>query len=351
MAQQHLKVAIEALTEQTADLQRTQQAIREDRAKPAGAYLVSRNLDIADTQIMGIHTLAEGMKASMQNGADDRIQQLAGRVFGTTELLEAILRKGLSVHDLLRAMEVNKTFAACVKSSVHLQKLLCLRPDPTASYRSAFEVGIKCLVGFTTSLTFPALSPATYRKARTSLDGTLEAHFDTDLTASPPRIGPRCRSMLVCQPPVHEMAISINCCGFRYEDNVVPQNENGTAYIKAIGTAGLTIGELLDTTRRLQEAHTLCPFAATTAHSDDEDGRVRVEVRFTGTLSIRKNGAIIQAYLRQLGQGRNSSWARLVTSQAEAAARRLAVPRPIVDYVKAKLRGISEPEDLHSRMR
>lgn len=70
-----------------------------------------------------------------------RCAQAANAVFGVRALLEAImLSGGLSIRDVLAAMQVDRTFYHTIMSSTALRRFLCLASDLTASaWHSAFD--------------------------------------------------------------------------------------------------------------------------------------------------------------------------------------------------------------------
>jgi hypothetical protein len=72
--------------------------------------------------------------------------------------------------------------------------------------------------------------------------------------------------MLICQPPVYYMDISLECCRHRPRE-YLPDEETAIS-----SPTGLTIGDLYDRTVKVAEAHANCPHADTSLHNSQ--GRV-----------------------------------------------------------------------------
>lgn len=173
------------------------------------------------------------------------------KVLTTPELLEMIL-ENLGPLDLLQATQTSRATAAVVESSLRIHQAMFIGPNKSISVISLFPDEP---IGF-------SIYYERFMQHSATLLATL-GKFE-----KLPRLGQRARTMLVCQPPVKEAEISVECCrGF-----------TGKAVEKINSDTGITFGELWDTTELLRAAHRLCPWA----HEDllDECGYAWPEVRF-----------------------------------------------------------------------
>lgn len=202
---------------------------------------------------------------------EDNRKRVADKLFAIHELLEKVLfTGGLSVRDLLSAMEVNKTFKTAILGSPKLRRYMSLAPDQALPYRTIFKRTSKDVnhfshlcVSFGSSLDYNLLDP----------DGNettmLIASFSTKDGALP-RIGSRCRAMLVCRPPVYQIESRTSCC------NITGQ--------KVSSSTGITVGDLYDAASRLVEEHRLCSLAEWTSH--DRHGNVKVRIDFDTAIPV-----------------------------------------------------------------
>lgn len=135
-----------------------------------------------------------------------------------------------------------------------------------------------------------------------------------------PNIGSRCRSMLISQPPVRVMQVTVSCCEQQrqngmpgqaprrwaakcnapntvttyfddeeddyLDDESVSQNDV-TASFEIKTRTGITVGDVYDAACKLREAHLLCPNA--TAQIHDEQGRVCPDIRFYSDVAAKSD--------------------------------------------------------------
>ncbi|KAK3670585.1 hypothetical protein LTR78_009553 [Recurvomyces mirabilis] len=187
-------------------------------------------------------------------------ESAAHEVFGMPEMLEMILEY-LSIRDIFAFQQTTSQAKTMVTGSPRLQSLLFLRPDPVeAPFR---QPPLDALAGLELCRPCPRVDPTEvrvvvlYQKTR-------------------PKLGENYRRMLVAQPPVHDMDLTISCCN----------GNGGRQRNVTIGIhcdTGFRFGNLLDLAVQKQMEHRHCPFAELDLH--DEDGFVRPDVTFVGHAS------------------------------------------------------------------
>ena len=272
----------------------------------------------------------------------------AEQVLSTPELLEEILLY-LSPLDLLNAIGICRATMKIFLASPKLLDQLHLRPH-RGSYMSnklsdnfpGFEVDLddsRKNRGFASLPRTPSWPGARFNDVPVVVSFKKRSDFT---------IGSRCRSMLVVQPPVKSMKGNVSCCssiidysdplalmpddhldalGLEIaddnEDDAVPlppdasaeqqrssegaedriedtaaesapetlhiERETGTGVAETIRLrceTGITVGHVLDATKKLRSAHALCAHASLSEHADD--GTVRPKVRFAAVLKLKK---------------------------------------------------------------
>ena len=218
----------------------------------------------------------------------------AQQVFDVQELAEMILG-WLSTKHLFRAAQVNKAFAQCTRGSLRLQTILYLRADPNSFWRSHFdEYRIRHDSSFGVKLDDPHRSRRRRREEVEVVARVYESNRGYRPLSSRPRIPPcECivRSMLICQPPVTEMAVMPQCCQPDYSDtrNDLPPSSEPTV---VRSSTGWTIGELLDVAAATAKSHRLCPYADKD-DIDDTTGEAIVDVIFRGKLVLRPDDPVL----------------------------------------------------------
>jgi len=122
----------------------------------------------------------------------------------------------------------------------------------------------------------------------------LRVDFDSDRL---PRVGERCRRMLLCHPPVKKIRAYTRCCGLSNtskrsgiylpeESKYLVQNDDG-----------VTIGDLLDAAAKLKAEHSDCPHANYTQIR--RDGSVKVIVQFQIGLRLEDDEPILVHHMAQ----------------------------------------------------
>lgn len=244
--------------------------------------------DVAE--LAGVKSLLEGVKWDIGKQCDatdymisyiprefrrpEPAAPLARRVFGTPELLEKIVLVS-QTRTVFDSMRVSKDFFNTIEGSLKLQRKVGLMADPEA------HISFKAKVFFddASGLNFEMHS---------------EPHIDTDygavvklelnvtacqdVVANP---GARLRSVLLTQPPIKHLDVSVSCCG-----SGSPYTSCRTLLTMSVqNETGVTVGEVRDKVLQLREAHRLCPHASL-EHHDGEDGTVEPSVRFTGDFML-----------------------------------------------------------------
>lgn len=271
----------------------------------------------------------------------------AQKVFSTPELLESILVY-LKPTDLLRAIQVNRNINAIFKASPTLRDVLNLRVRPDGFFSTVFCTDIwGCTCGF---------ADISVRINADRQQQKLDLRFNEIPIAVSfsyrqplPRVGRLCRDMLVCNPPIHSMSVTLNCCPDlpyhatfdRFEssndgsiadpdpqdsqqnlalddleaatsvggqDHSQEQTEaadatnvttcdsgEDDAEINAKVTdtlliqssTGITVGDIYDATVRLRKQHLYCAHANLRDHR--RDGTVAVAATFSAHITLKKN--------------------------------------------------------------
>ena len=287
----HIAV-LERLTrnaETSTDLQQVVQRVREDMTG------ISEFLE----DQFGTYVMSE--RATANSAAK------AQQVFDTPELLELILLN-LECPDLLEVQQVNRTSTYSslgpkttvglispttpvqvnIDSSDKLQSLLGLRGDPKSSYKPTFQLwdrdktSLYCETNYKRSPSNPFVyyTPPALEDDEIEITAYFVSHDHL------PRLGKRCRSMLICQPPVMEMRPSLNCCSARDPRFFGAPGEEDTASTpRPIRShTGITVGCILDATKRVREEHKLCPYAFASQHN--ADGFVQCFPRFRAVIRL-----------------------------------------------------------------
>lgn len=170
------------------------------------------------------------MQSSSSAGAVDA-------TFHTQELLEMILLH-LSARDILAAQQVNKSFNAAVTSSPRVQQHLGLK---------AISQDINSVIPFTLGCEFPD-----FACTLTTIADHLCVNAKFDDLRPLPTTGERCRSMLVCNPPVKKMVILIpgHCCySPAFIHRVFSPSYSHYLHKEIHNENGITVGDILSATK------------------------------------------------------------------------------------------------------
>ncbi|KAK3659004.1 hypothetical protein LTR56_001441 [Elasticomyces elasticus] len=247
-----------------------------------------------------------------------RSKKAADQVFSISELAEIILLE-LDTSSILQAMQACTALAACV-TSPRIQVKLGLRAQPDSDWfspfcgyelnsssgsqsigRSKFYEMLTCELESVVSLDRKMEDVMKPRRVSlyASFEGQVDCHYDEP--AELPEVGERIQSMLICQPPITEMAIQLNCCLPDGEDYARVEAQ------KVVNSQGITLGDLLRATVQYREDHKLCPYAREFYH-DPETGFVKVDVSFWGELHLDPSDPVFAS-----GSGQSRSEGRSST--------------------------------------
>lgn len=197
---------------------------------------------------------------SLENGRPP-----AYAVLEIPELLEMIAWY-LPICDIRNLMRINRHTKAIVDESKRCQKALFLEPDHNSYFQSVFEAvrypDSGPMPGFRSSyVLLPGplftIGPKTYPYPRhvemmLSFRGTDE--FAATLT-------PITHAMLVCHPSVMTIEVQINCCNNAFKkhdplEHLTPRDIRQRNTMSLF--APLTIGTLVELTRKIKEDHRSC---------------------------------------------------------------------------------------------
>ncbi|KAK5127207.1 hypothetical protein LTR85_008569 [Meristemomyces frigidus] len=213
----------------------------------------------------------------------------AQQVFNIPELVEEILSY-LSVREILTAMQTQHAMSSVVKGSTKLLQELSLQTRKSDSLYTPFSEDP--FSGVRPSFPWCRFESKYNPGHEWNYSGTSNPTDTVDFVISfagqrLPRVGSRYRQMLVCQPTVSEMRVSLNCCKYNRDDNWgFPQPASppyGEPVIPLeVKEGGVTMGHVRDAAAELMRAHRLCPNADYTKL--DADGMVNVNPVFYGTI-------------------------------------------------------------------
>ncbi|KAK3621492.1 hypothetical protein LTR56_013433 [Elasticomyces elasticus] len=192
----------------------------------------------------------------------------AMRVLGVPELLE-LVTDDLEIWDVLALMQVNRRILAVVQSSAKIQRDLGLDTAvPHRSFYTGFDHPVQN--GRPHMAIYSRLVPSDPNHPR-SLAEDYESYYAITIRywatpGRPTRVGQRCRSMLVVQPPLRSVNVSTKCCGMTTIDPVPLglSSDGGGLYSCE---SGITVGHVLDITLTLWLMHRHCPHAANYLHN------------------------------------------------------------------------------------
>jgi len=116
----------------------------------------------------------------------------------------------------------------------------------------------------------------------------LSLAFDFSSEHGPPDVHVLSPSMLICQPPITKMEVSITCChpypARRWSNpRFLPSESDLPEAITS--ETGITVGDLCDAYQAMLDKHSLCPHAEPIDHT--AVGRVKVDPQFRGTIYLR----------------------------------------------------------------
>lgn len=243
----------------------------------------------------------------------------ARAVFDVPELLEHILSY-LNAKEILRASEVDWTMYRTIEASPKLQAILHLRPSPTGFLETPFSKNpgrpfYGCASSRKRRLVPHNDFPGFYCYSRTNINVPARAAIFAQLSYQLPRIGARCRSMLICQPPIYEMGVYPLCCTTNpyYSGSMeifnqplikaramyrlpgsLPEDLQQPPFEVVRSEKGITVGDLYDMVIRVRQFHGLCPWASPEKH--DVEGNVVAHVSCGGIIQLKDDDPAVVRY-------------------------------------------------------
>ncbi|KAK6395091.1 hypothetical protein LTR65_001280 [Meristemomyces frigidus] len=316
----------------------------------ATADLFTLMTDVCDL-INAVTDLQNGAQALRHGPATASSAAKACEVFAIPELLEHIM---LSVHplDVLKVMQLNHSAYNTIANSMRLLRHMNLLPNEQSAFRSFFacaRTGFTCVTNGEGDAISRALSSAVPGRAERPVSiFTVCAAFKSQ---TPPRLGPRVRSMLICQPPVHEMRIVLTCCNanksqtqLNFPTYTIYTPDHAMEIPQPIRSAtGITVGDIHDATCAMVMAHRLCPAAE--PHEHDERGYVKVDPKFETTIRLREADPLLQARRqREREDAREAQRSATIDRYivAKKAARDAEQPIPTLEEFEGRIRAKSE---------
>lgn len=240
-------------------LRTTLEALREARRAAAGSQegVVDTALAILDADRERTNGELARVPISLRPTAASGLKAM--ELFSVPELLENILIH-LDLESLLNIQQAHKASDTLIRTSKKVQKKMLLRPNPGASFSTAWGVNDNDRLIIVCPLRDKNLA---------SNGGLPMISISVIQEIFNYRFGSHMRDMLICQPPIFEVHASMECCdprltGFK------------TAVFKR--RTGIRIGDLVELAAKLQREHATCPDASLEQH--DEDGVLRLPAWF-----------------------------------------------------------------------
>lgn len=251
----------------------------------------------------------------------ERTVSKAQKVFNTPELLEMILLH-LHARDVLAVQQVDTIMCAHIKSSSKIQRYIGLLPDASAYFHTQFapfeisEPSIICEPDFKTQRDYLPFTEWWLSPEKNEI--IISVSLSRGLHALD-GLGKACRSMLICQPPIMEMDIFIDCCHPMFPLSQGPPKEWLPDPIRR--ASGITIGDIVEIALTLRDKHKFCPWAPYWTHNDD--GTVPVLLTFRGALRLKEGDPALGGQRKAIATAKS----------------RKAKERTMEAYCSAKLRG------------
>lgn len=240
---------------------------------------------------------------------------LAQNVFDIPELLEEMLEY-LDIDDSLTAQMVNRQFRDAVNSSIRLQRRLSLLPH-TSKHFSYPLAKLDDVPGMLFTI---KKVPKVLGHPQSLSTVTIEAKI-----VGTPKLGSRCRRILLVQPPVQSVSAWPDCCRYRQqeeEDHLV------------VNEAGITVGDLIDHATMLAQCYQNCCEAPPNDY-DSDDGHLMLGVEFQAVLTLDIDDP---TYKRRLARHEKKE-----ASRADESYRRRMMSQWVNRRQDGKLRPSSTP--------
>lgn len=254
----------------------------------------------------------------------------AEQVFATPELLEQILLY-IPPRELLDTVRINRATMQIFNGSPKLLDKLHLRVQKNGYLSSTITSDFYGLsVAVDDRVTRQMYTEATKDECAIN-QVPITATF---LGCAAVRIGNRCRSMLIAQPPVVRMRVTVSCCAAKHrylfdndpwseppsrpllsfftengvadreaadaeqdrkdDDKLTQASENDDVLGAKVAQTleircrtGITVGHLHDAVTEIRRCHRKCPHAS--LHEHAEDGSVMPDVTFAAIINLKKD--------------------------------------------------------------
>jgi hypothetical protein len=195
-------------------------------------------------------------------------QNRASEAFHIPEIAEKIFSH-LVIEDLLHVEKVDRKIFAIIQGSPVLQTNLFLKPRQTGPFamlcstdtariarlwalkprQSPLFCRVKALVEDHAADTTSEIRPTTHT-------GNMFLMLRSDDRLTTEARGARVSSMLVCQPPVRVMKVTMFCCPQGKLAPNIPLDRDGHFVLKA--EHGITMGHIVETIKTMRELHYPC---------------------------------------------------------------------------------------------
>lgn len=252
-------------------------------------------------------------------------------VFYVPEILELILSE-LPLRDLLTMQRVSRYMKTTIDKSSRLQTKLFFRPASTSSpFTAPHPLELTLIApGFFCEPIDVNGNPS----QEVPKELTIKASFYLRAKQTLPLITPNGRRMLICQPPIQEIEVKVECCPQAWtiegpEEQAVP----GVSFplgprthlvCKLQNPLGLTIGDLHDCAKEVTENHRYCVNAS--YRMLDEYGLVNAGLKFVGKVNVGDDDPVLAALATKKQEAARSEksmrWARRRVKREYAQAKR-----------------------------
>lgn len=240
--------------------------------------------DLEGERAARINRIARAIRRLLQTPPQQKLLSIptpaVTKVFTTTELLESILAH-LSNLDLLKAYRVNRAFFNTIEGSLKLQRNIGLR----ASMEGMISIPLD---GILRKWSF-GIGKRPYVQDLEQAQGTTGAFSRwINITIYNPLkfIGERFGAILLCQPPIMKMTVSVNCR--RQSNRCLLPTPCATITTKE-GSAGITLQDVQEIVQPLWDRHLLCPFGSAVEHN--ADGYVKSVFNLSGPVVVSEKEA------------------------------------------------------------
>ncbi|KAK5677527.1 hypothetical protein LTS10_010099 [Elasticomyces elasticus] len=282
-----------------------------------------------------------------------RSAQLAQQVFGIPGLCEQIIGHLAELQDVISATMMSRATMATARASAKILQALGLAVNKGQHWRTPFgsaqHRGFVCMMYEVGEDWSTAPAP----ELNTPELPTIYAGFSSDrCLGGLPRLGRAYLAVPICWPPLREMQPTLSCCGHWRDHN----NGSATAGGISVGNVplpvpvkpitnpqGLTLGDLYNATRKLQEEHRLCPYGD--VEHMDRDGMLGIDVHFGASLRLAEDDPML-AMRREAVDAHDQLDKERNRSRQYYAVRRTERERLLKEYTEAKMAALMSQQKI-----